>query len=56
MAPPMKVGINQYPHVVFQISGAPNETSWQISAPQPAYSWLARETEKFKILAGKLKI
>ena len=25
-------------------SGAPNEYSWQISAPQPAYSWLARET------------
>ena len=24
--------------------GAPNEYSWQISAPQPAYSWLARET------------
>ena len=26
-------------------SGAPNGNSWQISAPQPACSWLARKTE-----------
>ena len=38
------------------LSGAPNEITWQISAPQPACSWLARKLNKFKILAGKLKI
>ena len=29
-------------------SGAPNEISWQISAPQPGVSWLARETEQIQ--------
>ena len=29
-------------------SGAPNEISWQISAPQPGFSWLARETEQIQ--------
>ena len=29
-------------------TGAPNEISWQISAPHPAYSWLARETEQIQ--------
>ena len=31
-----------------QSTGAPNESSWQISAPQPAYSWLAGETGKIQ--------
>ena len=30
------------------ITGALNVISWQISAPQPAYSWLARETEQIQ--------
>ena len=29
-------------------TGAPNEISWQISATQPTYSWLARETEQIQ--------
>ena len=29
-------------------AGAPNENSWQISAPQVTYSWLARETEQIQ--------
>ena len=28
--------------------GAPNKISWQISAPQPGFSWLARETEQIQ--------
>ena len=34
---------------VSKYSGAPNENSWQISAPQPAYSWLASESEQIQI-------
>ena len=29
-------------------TGAPNENSWQITAPQPACSWLAGETEQIQ--------
>ena len=29
-------------------TGPPNENSRQISAPQPAYSWLARKTEQIR--------
>ena len=33
---------------IIQLSGAPNEISWQISAPQPPYSWLAFESEQIQ--------
>ena len=51
----MEVGQPVTPHSQFLYTGiqvntpgAPNEISWQISAPQSAYTWLARKIDQIQ--------